>query len=306
MHSQILLFQTTDPARVRRRLLRFREAFLRMGRHCEFALVSYLPDARTEVRTVVLGGIEIEHFVFGPDAIDTLTYPYKGAARPFRLIPGNCDLLTLLFRKARPQHAQYWAIEDDVEYSGDPYALFAGLAGREGDLLAAHLADGYDDWTYASMLRSPGGEMTPSKSSLVFLTFFRISAEALDTIDRYYLEGWNGHSENMWATILKHAGMRVVDFGGNGKYVAEQDRNQRYYGLPDDRFEKSGSFGTMNIRLRPGRHKDVLWHPVKPPAAWLRQTCKRWISIVQWSIGRLGGSQRPAPARGRAAGKDRL
>lgn len=296
MQSEILLFQTTDPARVRRRLLRFREAFLRMGRHCEFALVSYLPDARTEVRPVVLGGIEIEHYVFGPDAIDALGYPCKGAARPFRLIPGNCDLLTMLFRKARPGYTQYWVIEDDVEYSGDPYTLFLGLAGREGDLLATHLTNGYDNWTYASMLRSPNGEMTTSKSWLVFLTFFRISAAALDTIDRYYREGWSGHSENMWATILKHAGMRVVDIGGNGKYVAEQDRNLRYYGLPDDRFEKSGSFGTMNIRLRAGPRKDVLWHPVKPPAAWLRQTCKRWMSIANWSLSRIGiGERRPTP-----------
>lgn len=287
MQSQILLFQTTDPARVRRRLLRFREAFLKLGPHCEFALVSYLSDARTEVRKVVLDGVEIDHYVFGPDAIDTLGYPYKGTARPFRLIPGNCDLITLLFRKTRPGYAQYWVIEDDVEYSGDSYMLFAGLAGRGGDLLASHLADGYDDWAYASMLRAPGNEVTPSTSSLIFLTFFRISAAALDIIDRYYHEGWNGHSENMWATILKHAGMRVVDIGGNGKYVAEQDRNLRYYGLPDDRFEKKGSFGTMNIRMWAGRRKDVLWHPIKPPAAWLRQTCKRVRSIVNWSFYRL-------------------
>jgi hypothetical protein len=305
MHSQILLFQTTDPAKVRRRLLRFRQAFLRLGRHCQFAIVSYLPTARTEVRKVELGGHEIDHYIFGPDAMDTLGYPCKGAARPFRLIPGNCDLLTVLFRKARPEFAQYWVIEDDVEYSGDPYTLFAGLAGREGDLLAAHLANGYDEWTYASMLRSPKGDVMPSQSWLVFLTFFRISAAALDTIDRYYHEGWNGHSENMWATILKHAGMRVVDIGGNGKYVAEQDRNLRYYGLPDDRFEKSGSFGTMNIRLRAGRRKDVLWHPVKPPAAWLRQTCKRWMSIVNWSLSRLGMGERGAAPQSRAAGGDR-
>jgi PAS domain-containing protein len=296
VEPEILLFQTTDPLKVRRRLLRFRQAFLELGRHCEFALVAYVPTARTEVRKIVLDGIEIDHYVFGPDAVDTLAYPYKGAARPFRLIPGNCDLLTLLFRKARPAYAQYWVIEDDVEYSGDPRSLFAGLAGRGGDLLAAHLADGYEGWTYASMLRSPCGDVTPSKSSLVFLTFFRINGRALDTIDRYYREGWDGHSENMWATILKHAGMRVVDIGGNGKYVAEQDRNLRYYGLPDDRFEKGGSFGTMNIRLRAGRRKDVLWHPVKPPAAWLRQTRKRWLSIACWYLKRLGRAARRAAA----------
>jgi hypothetical protein len=230
----------------------------------------------------------MDHYVFSEDAVDTLAYPIKGAARPFRLIPGNCDLMALLARKAAPQYAQYWVIEDDVEYSGDPYELLASLDGRRGDLLATHLAHGYDGWTYASMLRSPGGDVKPADTWLIFLTFFRISGEALDTIDRYYRDGWSGHSENMWATILKHAGMEVVDFGGNGKYVAEEDRNKRYYGLPNDGFQKNGSFGTMNIRLFAGRRKDVLWHPIKPPKVWVRQNYKRVVSIAKWHLGRFG------------------
>jgi hypothetical protein len=286
--QQILLFQTTDPVHVKKRLLRFREAFLRLGPNYEFALVSYLPNARTEVRTVDLDGVRMDHYVFSEDAVDTLAYPIKGAARPFRLIPGNCDLMALLARKAAPQYAQYWVIEDDVEYSGDPYELLASLDGRRGDLLATHLAHGYDGWTYASMLRSPGGDVKPADTWLIFLTFFRISGEALDTIDRYYRDGWSGHSENMWATILKHAGMDVVDFGGNGKYVADEDRNKRYYGLPNDGFQKNGSFGTMNIRLFAGRRKDVLWHPIKPPKVWVRQNYKRVVSIAKWHLGKFG------------------
>jgi hypothetical protein len=286
--QQILLFQTTDPVHVKKRLLRFREAFLRLGPNYEFALLSYLPKARTEVRKVDLDGVRMDHYVFSEDAVDTLAYPIKGAARPFRLIPGNCDLMALLARKAAPQYAQYWVIEDDVEYSGDPYELLASLDGRRGDLLATHLAHGYDGWTYTSMLRSPGGDVKPADTWLVFLTFFRISGEALDTIDRYYRDGWSGHSENMWATILKHAGMEVVDFGGNGKYVADEDRNKRYYGLPNDGFQKNGSFGTMNIRLFAGRRKDVLWHPIKPPKVWVRQNYKRVVSIAKWHLGKFG------------------
>jgi hypothetical protein len=285
--EQILLFQTTDPVSVRKRLLRFREAFLRQGPHCRFAAVSYTASAKTTVNRIVLDGIEIEHHVYGPDAIDTLAYPVKGAARPFRLIPGNCDLVPLLFRRWHTQYAQYWVVEDDVEYSGDIHTLFAGLADREGDLLASHLARGYDDWTYASMLRAPVEAMTPDCSWLVFLTFFRISGAALDMIDAYYRAGWSAHSENAWATILKHGGMTVIDFGGNGEFVAEEDRNQRYLGLANDGFNKQGSFGTMNIRLRPGRRPHVLWHPIKPPKAWLRQTRKRWISIAMWHFDKV-------------------
>ncbi len=283
---QILLFQTTDPAGVRKRLLRFRAAFVRLGPQCRFAAISYTPNAKSEVRKVVLDGVEIEHHVYGPDAIDSLGYPAKGAARPFKLIPGNCDLPPLLFRRAQPQYAQYWVVEDDVEYSGELHTLFSGLADREGELLAAHLARGDEAWTYSSMLRAPGIDLKPADSWLVFLTFFRISGAALDLIDRYYRAGWSAHSENAWATILKHGGMTVVDIGGNGEFVAEEDRDKRYYGLANDGFAKNGSFGTMNIRLRAGRRKDVLWHPIKPPRAWLRQTRKRWISIARWYMDR--------------------
>jgi hypothetical protein len=282
--AQILLFQTTDPAGARKRLLRFRAAFLGLGPHCSFAAISYLPVATSSVRRLVLDGIEIEHHVYGLDAIDTLDYPLKGAARPFKLIPGNCDLVPLLFRRCQPHYEQYWVVEDDVEYSGDLRPLFAGLADRSGDLLAAHLARGHAGWTYASMLHAPGTAIPPASSWLVFLTFFRISAKALDLIDRYYRTGWNGHSENAWATILKHGGMSVVDIGGNGEFVAEEDRGRRYHGLANDGFEKHGSFGTTNIRLRAGRQKDVLWHPIKPPGAWLRQTRKRWVSIAKWHL----------------------
>jgi hypothetical protein len=297
---QILLFQSTEPVALKKRLLRFREAFLRLGSNYEFAVVSYLSGVKTEMRKLVLDGVQLDHYVFSLDAVDTLGYPAKGAARPFKLIPGNADLISLLFRKAAPQYAQYWVIEDDIDYSGDIFDLFHSLDGRDGDLLATHLAHGNDDWAYASMLRAPGSGIRPADSWLVFLPFFRIGAGALDTIDRYYRAGWSGHSENTWATILKHAGMQVVDIGGNGKYVAEADRNKHYYGLPDDGFDKNGSFGTMTIRLFKGRRKDVLWHPIKRPRAWTRQNYKRFVSVVHWYLGRLGlggrmsASSRPA------------
>jgi len=95
---QILLFQTTDPASFKKRLLRFRAAFLRLGPDCRFAAVSFIPGTKTEVRKLVLDGVQVDHYVFSQDAVDTLGYPNKGATRPFKLIPGNCDLIALLFR----------------------------------------------------------------------------------------------------------------------------------------------------------------------------------------------------------------
>lgn len=286
------MYQSVDPQAVRRRLLRFRRAFLSLNPDYRFVVTTYDAKARTEVRQIVIEGLTIDHYVFGPDAIASLGYPVKGAAKPFVLIPGNSDVVTLLFRRLQPQYAQYWMLEDDVEYSGDARELLHGLAQSSGDLLATHLARSYPSWTYAAMLRSPDPSVTPEHSWLIFLTFYRVSAGALDLIDRYYRNGWDGHSEHTWATILKHGGMQVVDIGGQGEFVADADRGQRYLGQANDGFEKSGSFGTRTIRLGAGARPDTLWHPIKTPRAFVRQTAKRWLSIARWYLGRLTRAQR--------------
>jgi hypothetical protein len=240
------------------------------------------------VRQIVLDGVTIDHYILGVDSVDTFNYPIKGTSRPFKLIPGTSDFITLIFRKLQPQYEHYWFLEDDVEYTGDPANLFDDLSKREGDLLATHLAPGYDAWAYMSERSTPGCD--PDATWLIFLPFYRVSAAALDTIDAYYRKGWNGHHENMWATILLHAGRTVTDIGGQGDYVTAADRNRHYYGLPQDRYDKNGSFGTLHIRLWPGRRKNVLWHPVKPFGAWARQRRKRFISQCKWVWGRISKS----------------
>ena len=285
IESDILLFLTTNVQVARKRLLRFRTAFLKTRPCNSFAVVTFDAAATSDVRKIVLGDITIDHYIFGVDAVDTLGYPNKGAARPFKLIPGNCDLITILFRKLQPQFQHYWVIEDDVEYTGDPAHLFDDLGKRKGDLLGAHLSPGYDEWAYTKGRRTPGCD--PDDTWLMFFPFYRVSAEALDIIDTYYHKGWDGHHENMWATMLIHAGRTVVDIGGQGDYVAEDDRNKHYYGHANDGFDKNGSFGTMHIRLWPGRRKNMLWHPVKPLGAFLRQRKKRFISQCKWVWGRV-------------------
>lgn len=276
MKADVLLYITTDVQVARKRLLRFRAAFLKSQPYNRFVVVTFDAAATTEVRQIVLDGIPLDHYVFGVDAIGTLGYPNKGAARPFKLIPGNSDLITLLFRKLQPQFEHYWFLEDDVEYTGDPAGLFDDLGQRESDLLASHLAPGYDEWTYSTGRRTPGCD--PDDTWLIFLPFYRVSAHALDTIDAHYRKGWAGHHENMWPTILIHAGLTVTDIGGQGDYVAEADRNKHYYGIAHDRYDKRGSFGTRPILSWPGRRKNVLWHPVKPFGTWLRQRTKYFIA----------------------------
>jgi hypothetical protein len=283
--SDVLLFITTNVKAARKRLLRFRTAFLKARPYNVFVVVTFDAAVKSHVQQIDLDGVTMDHYYFGLDAVVTLGYPNKGTIRPFKLIPGNSDLITLLFRKLEPQFQHYWFLEDDVEYTGDATYLFGDLSKRKGDLLATHLAPGYDEWAYAAERRTPGCD--PDDNWLIFLPFYRVSADALDTIDAYYRKGWAGHHENTWATILIHAGRTIIDIGGQGDYVAEADRNKHYYGHARDRFDKNGSFGTLHIRLWPGRRKNVLWHPVKPFGAWAKQRKKRFISQFQWVLARL-------------------
>lgn len=279
------MFITTDAQTARKRISRFRAGFLDARPQNHFVVVTFDAAAKSRQEKIIVDGVALDYFTFGVDAVDTLEYPNKGVARPFKLIPGNSDLTTILFRKLCPEYEHYWFLEDDVEYTGNPAELFDDLCDRQSDLLATHLAPGYDGWAYNSGRQTPGCD--PDDTWLVFLPFYRVSARALDTIDAYYRRGWTGHHENMWATILIHAGLTVTDIGGQGDYVADADRNKHYHGHAYDRFEKNGSFGTLNIRLWPGRQKNVLWHPVKPFGAWARQRKKRFISQCKWVWGRL-------------------
>ena len=285
--SQVLLFFTTDPQGVLGRILRFRAAFIKSGQNFDFAIVSFMPNEVTAIQKKMFGGVEISHHVYGPDAVETLGYPAKGSKKPFRLIPGNCDLVPLLFWKSHPHYQHYWVMEDDVEYSGDPAALFADLAGKDADLLAAHVSKCPDGWTYEKNFRSPGVELGADQRWVTFFPFYRVSPGALAAIDRGYRAGWDGHHEMAWPTILRNAGHSIVDIGGQGAHVLKENINKHYIGVPGDSFEKHGSFGTMQIRLRPGKQKNVLWHPIKKPKAWLKQKSKRTISIVKWRYAQI-------------------
>ena len=280
--SQVLLFFTTDPDAVVGRILRFRAAFMRSGQNFDFALVSFMPDARTSVRQKMVRDVAIPHHIYGPDAVDTLRYPSKGSNKPFKLIPGNCDLIPILFWKSHPQYQHVWVMEDDVEYTGDPALLFADLAGKDEDLLATHVTQCVENWTYAKNFRCPGVELAADARWLTFFPFYRVSRKALAAIDGCYLEGWDGHHEMAWPTILKRAQCSIVDIGGQGAHVSEENINRHYIGMPGSAFEKHGSFGTMQIRLRPGKQQNVLWHPVKAPKAWVRQKTKRMLSLIKW------------------------
>jgi hypothetical protein len=100
------------------------------------------------------------------------------------------------------------------------------------------------------------------------------------------MRGWAGYNEMSWAMILDFAGIPIRDIGGNGPYVAPEDRDQHYIDRSPDDFRKLGSFGTLQIRLIPGRERDVLWHPIKTFPNWITMKRKRFLSIWAYYLAR--------------------
>lgn len=90
----------------------------------------------------------------------------------------------------------------------------------------------------------------------------------------------------VWPAVLDAAGMPIRDIGGRGPFVAPEDRDQRYIDRSPNDYRKLGSFGTMQIRLKPGRERDVLWHPVKTLPNWITMKRKRFLSISDYYLSR--------------------
>jgi hypothetical protein len=84
-------------------------------------------------------------------------------------------------------------------------------------------------------------------------------------MDRFYREGWTGHCEVTWATLLHTAGLRIADLGGNGEFVAAQNRGRFYENTMTSLEHSPGTFVYRPMKLPwPRLRRNMLWHPVKP------------------------------------------
>jgi hypothetical protein len=287
MKKEILLYYTTDPGKRKPLISKFRDAFIASGPGREFACIGYLADSNQRTDQFKLNGHSIPYHIYGRRAVEDLNYPIKVRKEGFELKPGNADIPIILFSLAFPEYEVLWVMEDDVDFSGDPLSLFQTLTGLDSDLLATHVDDFFEGWDHGARFRS--GSHRPHKKNLCFLPFFRINSRAIQHIHQAYENGWDGHHEMVWPTVLRHHGMSIFDIGGCGPYVTPEFRNRFYDGLEGDGFKKNGTFGTMTIRLTPGLTPGKLWHPIKDFKSYVIQMRKRYLSIFRWWMQRARG-----------------
>ena len=193
---------------------------------------------------------------------------------------GHTDLTFLHLAAARPGYDRYWSVEYDVRFTGKWGAFFSHFEDNPADLLASNVRTAQDDprWYFWNTLVRPDPADAISDSDRIcsFMPVFRVSRRMVETVDQAYRSGWTGHSEAIWPTVARRAGLAIEDLGGNGDFVSPGNRGRFYESSPT-----TWNMAPGTMVYRPIKHlclrRNMLWHPIKP----LRETLLEDVQRVQ-------------------------
>jgi hypothetical protein len=219
--------------------------------------------------TVPLSIEKAKHFIFTDRILISLGYnPLSVSLNCTRkLLPGSNHFPLLQFYMENPNYEYYWVIEDDVRFNGNWKLLFDTYLSVSGDFITCHICDWAKEpeWPWWLLLHNGHEEISLNQRVRSFNPIYRISNNALKFLDNAMLDGWTGHHEVLMPTLLKRDGFRIIDFGGNGKYVLPGFTN-RFYTSANPNTKGVLDKGTM--RFRPifnaiQSEPNKLYHPVK-------------------------------------------
>ncbi len=285
--SEAFVYLSFRPQRTARRLERY---FLSLKAHIpsiDIHVITFDRQGQAGATLEQFRSVQALHTTYNVQSLATLGYPNKVSPDYRNFQDGFVDLPVILFSNEHPHYDLIWVAEDDVAFTGEFGALIKHLNATNSDagLACTHVRLLPEEWDYAHLFSSGLDWLPPQiQQRLCFLPFFGVTRRAIVTIHDAYHRGWSGHNEMLWATILDFSGIPIRDIGGAGPFVQTQDLGQHYIDkspLPKD-FRKLGSFGTMNIRLFPGRRANMLWHPVKTSKNFVRMRISRGKSIFNW------------------------
>lgn len=247
----------------------------------EAAVLMHLPPDRPKPRELARVP---HHFVTTPE-IREPAYRRKSGGPGWGIWRGgHTDLIALHFFRAHPEFAYYWFIEYDVRFSGEWQDFFSAFEQSDADFLSTSIRRASHDpnWMHWPTLHPPEGTHQPPMDEMLcsFMPIFRISHRGFQVIDQAYREGWTGHCEASWPTILYRAGCRLEDIGGDGEFVRPENRNRFYTNNPSDVDLAPGSVVFRPVRWRTGAGRNRLWHPVKPLPHKLREDARHiWVML---------------------------
>lgn len=236
------------------------------------------------------------HFVTTTE-IRTPDYPAKSAGGPEWIFHsgGHTDLPVLHFYRQHPNYERYWYIEYDVRFSGRWETFFAAFENSKADLLTTTIrsAAADPDWWIWFKFGTPEGPsaVVPGfrweQRMGAFMPVFRASRRAMETMDAAYREGWSGHLEVTWPTILHNAGLLLEDIGGAGAFTPRYRRTHFYSNTLLEPSYYPGSFVYRPLKWPVFRLKrNYLWHPVKTFKDSLKESYWAMRSaLIRWRYG---------------------
>ena len=219
-------------------------------------------------------------------------------------IPGHALFPLMRASRDEPGFADYWLVEHDVRFTGPWRLFFDACSSIDADLLTGHVREHADEpyWPHWRMAH-PVESMPLERRVRALHTVARLSARALDHLRAAQAGGWSGHHEVLVPTLLRAAGLRIADYGGDGPFVPAGFRNRFYtsYSTLGGELRAIGTVRYRPARSHAGRRKNTLYHPVKSAAERALapagpRTSAAWelVRHLNWRLRR-----RLAPARAR-------
>ena len=214
-----------------------------------------------------------EYFLFNSNSISELNYPlvkeknrreHVPVGRDFKYAISHMSLFNFFVQNR--DYDYYWYIEYDVRFSGDWVNLFNHFD-KETDFISSHL-DSYEeepDWPFW-YLDHPDKSIPVIERIKSFSPILRISNQAMSFMHECLSDGWFGHTEVLFATLLYNNGFTIEDFGGTGRFCEKENIN-RFYTI--GKHNHVGRVWPGTLRFRPphyiyGLRKNKIYHPVKP------------------------------------------
>lgn len=182
---------------------------------------------------------------------------------------GNLDLAFLAFARRHPGYDRIWFVEYDVHWEGRWSVLFERFRASPADVLAttvlpiARVPHKLALLTYPALIMPPDVSWGVQEALKAFLPICRLSRAALEALDNAYRNGLGGHYEITVPSVAASAGLLVEDIGGDGPFVAPDNRNRFYFARGSTTSHSPGSF-VFRPSPRVLKRRNTLWHPVKP------------------------------------------
>lgn len=253
-NKQVFLFATHFYSR---KVLRDFKALQKATKNFGPCLILYHQKDNENVHPSIL---KLPHYIFTYESLSRLGYK---CFIDNQLVPASNHFPLLLFSREN-EYCFYWYIEYDVRFNGRWEDFFSYFTVAKEDFLTSHIRRYYDEpeWEWW-ILRHPIKQIMVTECLRSFNPIYRISYDALRYIDKMHANGWQGHHEILFPTLLNKGAFKIRDFGGSGVFASTQDKKMFYddsssHSLLDGSLRHRDSYTWLFYKPR-----NKLYHPVK-------------------------------------------